>query len=82
MLAGWIKRKRKISRSNPCQKGSYYLVAVDNFSRWPQVHKRKKRTSPVTVRFLHEPFARYGILNAIVSVNGIQFTSDEFRKRF
>ncbi|XP_029639678.1 uncharacterized protein K02A2.6-like [Octopus sinensis] len=56
-------------------KGSYYLVVVNSFSKWPEVHKCKK-----TVSLLHEFFARYGIPETIESDNGTQFTSDEFRK--
>ncbi|XP_014788759.1 uncharacterized protein K02A2.6-like [Octopus bimaculoides] len=61
-------------------KSSYYLVVVDSFSKWPAVHKCKKPTSVVTVRFLHKLFTRYGIPDTIVSDNRTQFSSDEFRK--
>ena len=38
----------------------------------------KAPTSTNTVNSLHELFARYGVVDTIVSDNGMQFTSKEF----
>ncbi|XP_029646255.1 uncharacterized protein K02A2.6-like [Octopus sinensis] len=58
-------------------KGSYYLL-------WWIVFQSDRKcinvTFAVTLSILHELFARYGILDTIVSDNGTQFMSEEFSK--
>ena len=54
------------------------LVVVDSHSKWPEVFQMKRPTSTNTVNRLHELFARYGVVDTIVSDNGTQFTSKEF----
>ncbi|XP_014786441.1 uncharacterized protein K02A2.6-like [Octopus bimaculoides] len=57
----------------------YYLIAEDRFSKWPEMCKCRKLTPTVTVEFLQELFARYGVLDTIVSDNGTQFTVNKFK---
>ena len=54
--------------------GSYYLVVVDSFTKWPEILKRRKATSRVTINFLRELF------DEIISDNVNQFTRSEFRR--
>ena len=56
----------------------YYLVVVDRYSKWLEVFQMKRPTSANTVNRLHELFARFGVVDTIVSDNGTQFTSKEF----
>ena len=56
----------------------YYLVVVDSHYKWLEVFQMKRPTSTNTVNRLHELFARYGVVDTIVSDNGTQFTSKEF----
>ncbi|XP_014777997.1 uncharacterized protein K02A2.6-like [Octopus bimaculoides] len=58
---------------------SYYLVVVDSFTKWPEMCKCSKPTSMVTVEFLHELFARYGVPDTVVSDNDTKFTVNEFK---
>ena len=53
----------------------YYLIFVDSHSKWPEVLQCKKPTTDCTIGFLHELFARFGV----VTDSGTQFTSSEFR---
>ena len=41
--------------------GSYYLVVVNSLRRWPEILKRIKLTSTMTIDFLLELFVRYMI---------------------
>ncbi|XP_055634261.1 uncharacterized protein K02A2.6-like [Toxorhynchites rutilus septentrionalis] len=59
--------------------GEYYLVVVDSFSKWPEILQTRYPTISTTTTFLRECFARFGIPTVIVSSNGSQFTSAEFR---
>ena len=47
-------------------KGTYYFIVVDSFTKWPEVFKCKTPTSSVTIDFLHELFARFGLLETSV----------------
>ncbi|XP_014775588.1 uncharacterized protein K02A2.6-like [Octopus bimaculoides] len=60
--------------------GSYYIEIVDNFFKWPENCKCKKPTSSTTTNFLHELFARFSVPDTIVSDNGTQFVSFEFKQ--
>ena len=60
--------------------GNYYLVVVDSYTKWPEVFRCKSPTTVFTVSVLHELFARFGVVDCIVSDNGTQFTSTEFKE--
>ena len=63
--------------------GPYYglqcTVAVDAHSKWPEVCVMNSTTAGRTVAVLREMFAHYGIPCQVVSDNGPQFISEEFR---
>ena len=59
-------------------KGEEYLVIVDYFSRYPEVHKLKSTTIQSIVNTLKTAFARHGIPEILRSDNGPQFSSHEF----
>ena len=44
-----------------------------------QVKNLQENTSSVVIEFLKEQFSRYGIPDTLITDNGPQFTSDEFR---
>ena len=60
--------------------GCYYLIVVDSYSKWPEVFKCKNLNSEVAIRALHELFARFGVVDCIVSDNGTQFTLGDFKE--
>lgn len=57
-----------------------YLVISDYYSRFLEVLHMPTTTSTQVVRKLKATFARYGIAEEVVSDNGPQFTSAEFRE--
>ena len=60
--------------------GHMFLVVVDAYSKWPEVICMQSTTSEKTVEALRHLFSRNGLCLQLVSDNGPQFTSDEFRK--
>lgn len=55
------------------------LVVVDAHSKWPEVFEMRSTTAESTIRCLTELFARFGFPETIVSDNGPQFVSQEFK---
>ena len=58
----------------------YYLIVVDSYSKWPEVLRCRRPTTETTIGFLHKLFTRFGVVDCVVSVNGSQFTSVEFKE--
>ena len=54
----------------------YYLIVVDSYSKWPEVLRCRRPSTRTTTGFLHELFARFGV----VRDHGSQFTSVEFKE--
>ena len=57
-------------------KGQTFLLVVDYFSRYVEVAKLIRTTSPDIVVHLKSMFARHGIRDQLVSNNGLQFLSN------
>mgnify|MGYP001799975155 CR=1 FL=1 len=55
-----------------------YLVAVDAYTRWPEVKIMPSTTSTKTIEALREIFATHGLPAQLVIDNGPQFASKEF----
>ena len=60
--------------------GNFYFVIVDALSKWPEIFILKNITARLTVKTLENVFSKYGYPKMIVSDNGTQFTSVEFRE--
>lgn len=60
--------------------GKMWLVIVDTYSKWIGVHMMSTSTSCATVEKLQETFAIHGLPEIVVSDNGSNFTSSEFRE--
>ena len=58
--------------------GSMFLVAVDAYSKWPEVFIMPTTTTGKTIDCLRSLFCRYGYPEQLVSDNGPQFISEEF----
>jgi transposase InsO family protein len=56
----------------------YLLVAIDYYSKWPEVAMCGSPTSAAVNTFLTGLFDRFGLVEEIVTYNGVQFTSTEF----
>ncbi len=59
-------------------RGTYYLVCVDYYSKWPEIARLDDLSSKTTVTHLKSMFARYGIPDVVRSDNGPQFASQVF----
>ena len=55
-----------------------FLVVVDAYSKWLEVHCMKPTTSAATIEKLREIFAIHGLPATLVSDDGSNFTSSEF----
>jgi len=60
-------------------RGRNFLILVDAHSKWPDVIEMRSTTSTATIRELRQLFATFGLPEQLVSDNGPQFTSDEFK---
>ena len=59
--------------------GKTFLVVVDAFSKWLEVHITSCTSSAVTIEKLRSIFATHGLPQTVVSDNGTSFTSAEFQ---
>ena len=53
-------------------------VAIDKFTKWPEVQPVRKVTAQSAVKFFRSIVCRFGIPNRIITDNGTQFTSRTF----
>ena len=60
--------------------GDNYIVAVDYYSNFLEVDLLRSTSSSPVIQSLKVIFARHGIPDVVVSDNGPQYSSDEFRK--
>lgn len=70
----------KISADLFTLNGKEYLVVCDYFSNFIEVNYLEDTKSSTVIRKLKGHFARYGIPDCMVTDNGPQFTSDNFKK--
>uniref|UniRef100_A0A914WSH7 RNA-directed DNA polymerase n=1 Tax=Plectus sambesii TaxID=2011161 RepID=A0A914WSH7_9BILA len=62
--------------------GSMWFIAIDAHSKWPEVYEMKlqKTHAADVIVALSDMFSHWGICEDIVSDNGHQFISDEFKR--
>jgi len=60
--------------------GKMFLIIVDAYSKWIDVHPTDVATSEATIDKLRVTFANQGVPEVLVSDNAACFTSDEFQK--
>lgn len=58
---------------------SMFLVVVDAHTKWTEIIPTSTATSTSTINILSDLFARFGLPEHIVSDNGAQFSSHEFK---
>jgi len=68
-----------IDYAGPFQ-GNMYLVVVDAHSKWPEVFEMSQSTTVKTISAPRHLFAAYGLPEQVVSDNGPQFTSEDFKE--
>ena len=59
-------------------KREYYQVAVDGYTKWPEIRKCRRLTTTVAINFFHEIFVSFGVLDSIMSDNETRFTSSKW----
>ena len=57
-----------------------FFIVVDAHSKWPEVEVMSTTTSEKTIEVLRSLFAHHGLSEKLVSNNGPQFTSAEFKQ--
>ena len=55
------------------------MLVVDAHSKWPEVFEMSSTTTLKTITILRHLFVAYGLPEQVVSDNGPQFTSEEFK---
>lgn len=58
---------------------THYLVLVDSYSRYLEISQLSNLTSAHVISKMKTVFARHGVPETVISDNGTQFTSAEFR---
>ena len=58
---------------------THLLVAVDKFTKWIEAKPIKNLESSTAISFIRELIFRYGVPHSIITDNGSNFDSDEFR---
>ena len=58
--------------------GKMFLIAVDSYSKWPEVVEMTSTEAPKTIRELRKIFAANGLPEQLVTDNWPQFVSAEF----
>ena len=61
------------------KRGKYLLIIYDSYSKWVDALPMKTITAEKTIEKLRVVFAYFGLPEKIVSDNGPQFTSEQFR---
>jgi hypothetical protein len=60
--------------------GDKYVVMIDYYSRWPEIHRMRSTTATDIIRKFGEIFAIHGLPDVVYSDNGPPFASHEFRQ--
>lgn len=81
-LSSWPLTTKPMERihldiAGPCF-GSFFVVIVDSFSKWPEIIQTPSTTSSKMIEILAAMFSRYGDPELVVTDNGSQFVSDQF----
>ncbi len=50
--------------------GQMWLIAIDSYSRWPEVIPMKSTSANLTIKELRLVFARFGLPEQVVTDNG------------
>lgn len=82
-LSSWPKARPVWSRVHIDFAGEFqglnYLVVVDSFSKWPEIFIMSTTTANATISKINELNARFGRMDILVSDNGPQFRSEQFK---
>ena len=71
---------KKIGADLCAHQGKQFLVIINYYSRFPEIAYMSSTTSDPVINKMKDIFARWGVPDEIVSDNGPQFSSEQFRK--
>ncbi|XP_015780903.1 PREDICTED: uncharacterized protein K02A2.6-like [Acropora digitifera] len=71
---------KKIGADLCAHQGKQFVVIIDYYSRFPEIAYMSSTTSDAVINKMKDIFARWGVPDEIVSDNGPQFSSEQFRK--
>ncbi|XP_059054704.1 uncharacterized protein K02A2.6-like [Achroia grisella] len=78
----WIMPARPWSRIHVDFAGPFqnkiFLIVVDSYSKWPEVHIVNSMASSIVIKHLRYIFAQHGLCETLVSDNGTSFVSKDF----
>ncbi len=57
-----------------------FLIVIDSHSKWLEVFQMSTTTSQVVIQRLRTVFAQFGLPETVVTDNGPNFTSSEFKE--
>ena len=60
--------------------GKMFLIIIDSYSKWMEVHITNSATSAITIDKMRSSFATFGLPEILVTDNGTNFTSAEFEE--
>lgn len=58
----------------------FLIVAIDQYSKWPEIAAYSTVTSSSVIEFLTSLFCRFGLVESITTDNGVQFVYAEFQE--
>jgi hypothetical protein len=58
----------------------FIIAAIDQYSKWPEAAVCGTVTSSAVIDFLSTLFERFGLIEELVTDNGVQFVSEEFQQ--
>lgn len=56
-----------------------YMLIVDYYSKWPEIHKLDNMSSTNTIAYVKSTFSRCGVPDILVTDNAKQFSSQDFK---
>ena len=60
--------------------GTTYIIITDYYSLWPEVYELKHARSQQVITVMKDVFARHGIPTQLITDNGSQYKSREFKR--
>ena len=74
-----VKPWQKIGTDLMRQGGKDYLIVTDYYSYYPEVYELKRTNALNVIHATKEAFSRHGIPEVVISDNGSQYTSKNYR---
>ena len=60
-------------------RGKLWLVVMDAYSKWPEIHAMSTTTAQATIHQLRKVFSAHSLLEQLITDNGPQFVAEDFK---